>query len=147
MKPDRRGAVRAPFGRGDLTLTQTRDAADGSEASTQTYRTDLSMTLGALGGRAGFGLALEGDAFLVRTEPDAVDVPGLGRLEAADARSSRLRVGLEGSRAIALGTGATLTPSLEVGLRHDGGDAGTGAGLEVGGGIVQEEGRLEERFT
>ena len=54
------------------------------------------MSLGALGGRAallapaesgGFDLALEGDAFLVRTESDAVDVPGLGRLEAGEARS------------------------------------------------------------
>ena len=34
------------------------------------------------------------------------------------------------------GTGdLTLTPTLEVGLRHDGGDAETGAGIEVGGGV------------
>ena len=30
----------------------------------------------------------------------------------------------------------SLKPSLEVGLRHDGGDAETGAGMDVGGGLV-----------
>ena len=33
------------------------------------------------------------------------------------------------------GNRATFTPSAEVGLRHDGGDAETGSGLEVGGGL------------
>ncbi len=33
-----------------------------------------------------------------------------------------------------VGDGA-LTPRLEVGLRHDGGDAETGTGIEVGGGV------------
>ena len=32
--------------------------------------------------------------------------------------------------------GGTLTPSLEVGLRHDGGDAETGAGVELGAGLA-----------
>ena len=30
----------------------------------------------------------------------------------------------------------SLTPSVEVGLRHDGGDAETGAGMDVGGGLI-----------
>ena len=34
-----------------------------------------------------------------------------------------------------MGDGGALTPSLEVGLRHDGGDAETGTGIEVGGGL------------
>ena len=42
---------------------------------------------------------------------------------------------LEGSRGFPLGEGAVLTPGLEVGLRHDGGDAETGTGIEVGGRI------------
>ena len=40
------------------------------------------------------------------------------------------RVFVAGHRGIA--GSATLAPSLEVGLRHDGGDAGTGNGLEAG---------------
>ena len=30
---------------------------------------------------------------------------------------------------------SVLTPSLEIGLRHDGGDAETGSGVELGGGL------------
>ncbi|MYK68326.1 MAG: hypothetical protein F4020_01785, partial [Gammaproteobacteria bacterium] len=135
----------AGWGRGDLTLVQRRDASGEDGASAQTYRTGLSMAFGAFGGRAellaaaegdGFGLALKGDALLVRTGSGAVEVAGLGRLAAGDARSSRLRVALEGSRRIALDGGGTLPPSLEVALRHDGGDAETGAGVEVGVGIA-----------
>ena len=44
-----------------------------------------------------------------------------------------MRLALEGSRAFEIGDGAVLTPGLEVGLRHDGGDAETGTGVEVGG--------------
>ena len=51
------------------------------------------------------------------------------------ADASRLRLVLEGSRGFALGEGAVLTPGLEVGLCHDGGDAETGAGVEIGGRI------------
>ncbi len=50
---------------------------------------------------------------------------------------NRLRLGLEGTwRGIETGGGGTLTPTLEVGLRHDGGDAETGLGLEAGAGLA-----------
>lgn len=48
------------------------------------------------------------------------------------ANAGRLRLVREDSRPIALATGGLLTPSLEVGLCHDGGDADTGSGVEVG---------------
>ena len=49
---------------------------------------------------------------------------------------TRLRLGLEGTwRGLAIGTG-TLEPRLEVGLRHDGVDAETGFGLDLGGGLA-----------
>ena len=44
-----------------------------------------------------------------------------------------MRTALEGSRGFSLGGGVALTPSVEVGLRQDGGDAETGAGMDVGG--------------
>ena len=34
-----------------------------------------------------------------------------------------------------LASGATFTPSLEIGMRHDGGDGETGNGVETGGGL------------
>ena len=51
------------------------------------------------------------------------------------AETRRLRVAAEGSRAYALADGASLTPTLEAGVRWDGGDGATGAGLEAGGGL------------
>ena len=48
---------------------------------------------------------------------------------------TRLRLGLEGTwRGLEAG-GGELVPRLEVGLRHDGGDAETGFGFDLGGGL------------
>ena len=47
---------------------------------------------------------------------------------------TRLRLALEGSWEVSFGTDSLLRPTFEVGLRHDGGDAETGFGLEFGGG-------------
>ena len=49
---------------------------------------------------------------------------------------TRFRTGLEGSRGYTLAGRLALTPSIEVGLRHDGGDAETGAGLDLGTGLI-----------
>ena len=127
----------AGTGSGGLTLDVDDDAG-------QRYRTDLSMTLAATGVRGdlltpaeagGFALALKADAFWVRTESDAVRTPGVGSLAAARADATRVRALLDGSRAFSLAGGRTLAPSLELGLRHDGGDAGTGTGVELGAGF------------
>ena len=55
---------------------------------------------------------------------------------------TRLRVIVEGKRAFDMGGGATFTPSAEVGLRHDAGDAETGTGLEMGAGLSYAAGPL-----
>ena len=122
----------AGVGTGDMTIRFD----DGMEP----IRTGLSMRLGAVGARGdlltqdeagGMDLALKADAFLVRTESEkAADSA------ATTADASRVRLVLEGGRAFALGDGATLRPSLELGVRHDGGDAETGAGVELGGGVA-----------
>ncbi len=57
-------------------------------------------------------------------------------LAASESDVSRLRVGLEGSWGLALAGGGHLTPKLEAGARHDGGDAETGFGVELGGGLA-----------
>ena len=67
---------------------------------------------------------------LTRTESEKAD-----NLEAAEAGTSRVRVILQGSRRFATDGGGMMTPILEAGLRHDGGDAETGAGLELGVGL------------
>ena len=124
-------------GRGRVEVSER-----GAAGSPVTHSADLSMRLAALGGRAalpgigGMDLALKGDAFAVRMESDGTEAEGVGVLRAASGDSSRVRVALEGSRRVALAGGGTLTPRIEVALRHDGGDAETGAGIELGGGIA-----------
>ena len=119
-------------------------ALDLDGGAAERYRADLSMTMAAAGVRGeivtpaeagGFALALKADAFWVRTESDSVSAPGVGNLAAARADASRVRAMLDGSRTFALAGGATLTPKVELGLRHDGGDAETGTGTELGAGI------------
>ena len=108
------------------------------------WTTDTAMQMAAAGARGvlvpaadggGFELAARTDAQLVRMTSDAASGSDGGKLEATQSGTSRLRFMLEGSRAFALEGGGALTPSLEVGLRHDGGDAETGTGIEVGGGL------------
>ena len=66
-------------------------------------------------------LALKADAFFVTTESDKA-----ASSAATTADASRLRLVLEGGRSFDAGGGATVRPSLELGVRHDGGDAETG---------------------
>ena len=126
-------------GTGSGTLSLDLDGA-----VPQHYRTDLSMTLAAAGVRGdlvkpveagGFALALKADAFWVRTESEGVSASRFGNLASARGESSRVRAVLDGSRTFALSGGAALTPSVELGLRHDGGDAETGTGVEFGTGL------------
>ena len=104
--------------------------------------TGLSMAMVAGGGRGqilgdgnGFGLAFKADALWVGTHTKAVNGPG-GRLAATDAAVNRLRTALEGSHNLTIGNRMALTPSVEVGIRQDGGDAETGTGMDVGAGLV-----------
>ena len=99
--------------------------------------TDIGMKMGGLGTRgtllsstesSDFDVALKSDAFLVQTDADAAVQPAL------ETMTSRLRLLLEGGRPVELDSGR-MRPSLEVGMRHDGGDAETGLGLEVGGSL------------
>ena len=55
--------------------------------------------------------------------------------EAATMNMRRLRLGTEVSHERVYASGVSLTPWGELGLRHDGGDGETGAGLELGGGL------------
>ena len=125
-------------GYGEGTLTVTPANADGT--SQAALRTDLELAMGAVGLRGtvveapaegGFELAVKTDAMGVRTR--SASVPGLA---GASAEVTRLRLGLEGSRPFRFEGGAELRPSVEVGLRQDGGDAETGFGVDLGGGIA-----------
>ena len=120
------------YGWGDLTLEQ--------ETSPK-LETDTALVMGAFGGRGilfsaketgGFEVATRTDAMLTRTTSDAVSTAG-GNLASAEADAHRLRLVLEGSREVTWAEGQSLTPAVELGVRHDWGDAETGFGLELGG--------------
>ena len=83
------------------------------------------------GDDGGPALALVSDAMFVRTESERTR-----GLAAASADVTRLRLALDGSWRFVLAGDAALTPSLELGVRHDGGDAETGFGVDIGGGLA-----------
>ena len=124
------------YGTGALSLTP-----DGAGA----LETGVSMAMSAVGTRGeligsratgGFSLAFKADALWVGAASDLLD-GAAGRLNASEAGVTRVRTALEGSRGFSLvGGRLSLTPSVEVGLRRDGGDAETGAGMDVGGGLA-----------
>ena len=127
----------AGYGTGELTLTE------GSGEETNRYTADIALRMGAAGARGtllvpeeagGFELAVKSDAMWVRMTSETVE-----GMEGSETDTSRVRLILDGSRSFEMG-GGTLTPSLELGLRHDGGDAETGTGVEVGAGIRYAQG-------
>ena len=118
----------AGTGRGELTL-----APEGRDPATAGLRWSMAAagaagapaTVDALGGaRVGW----RADAMAARTTSEAA-----AGLAASGTGTTRLRLGLEAAWA------GTLSPRLEIGLRHDGGDAETGFGLEAGGGVRFED--------
>ena len=123
------------YGAGALRLTPAGGPALKSDLSMAMAAAGTRGELLASGGADGFALAFKADALWVGTAIEGVDGPA-GRLAATDAAVTRVRTGLEGSRGVTFARGLLLRPSVEVGLRHDGGDAETGSGVDIGGGLV-----------
>ena len=138
----------AGYGTGEVTLKTAPGSGSGAGMG-EKLSADTSWTMAAAGVRgalleapqegSGPALAVTSDALWARTSSEKT-----GELAATDSDVTRLRLGLEGSYRIAMeslsragrGNGASLMPKLEIGARHDGGDAETGFGIEVGGGIA-----------
>ena len=131
----------AGHGTGDVTLKTVLGGnykADTSwSMAAAGMRGDLLDAPGSLSGASGASsgsgpaLAVTSDALWTRTSSEKTN-----RLAASDSDVTRLRIGLEGSYRVAMENGASLVPKLELGARHDGGDAETGFGVELGGGIA-----------
>ncbi|MDE0456571.1 MAG: hypothetical protein OXI15_04695, partial [Chromatiales bacterium] len=122
----------AGVGAGEVTLDT---AMDGRYKADTTWRMAAAGLRGALLGASAEGsgpaLAVTSDALWTRTSSEKTD-----HLAASESGATRLRLGLEGSYHVALDGGGTLVPKLELGARHDGGDAETGFGVELGGGLA-----------
>ncbi|MDE0712733.1 MAG: autotransporter domain-containing protein [Rhodospirillales bacterium] len=112
------------------------DGAGGSQAS------DLAQWMAAAGVTGSLlasdrlidggttALRLKGETAFTWAEVDGAETLRSGRF-----RVSRHRLMLEGTHVQALASGATLSPSIEVGVRTDGGDGETGTRIEAGGGV------------
>ena len=108
--------------------------------------TGLSMAMAAGGSRgelmtsdAGFELAFKADALWVGTRTDAASGAS-GNLKATQAGVTRLRTALEGSKSTTIAARMAFTPSVEIGIRQDGGDAEVGRGVDVGLGLMLADG-------
>ncbi len=132
----------AGYGEGTLTLT-----SEGQDP----IRADLDLLMGAVGLRGivleaprngGVELAVKSDATGVRTT--TANTTGL---RATEAEVTRLRLGVEGSRAWRIKGDALLTPGIEAAIRHDGGDAETGTGVEVGARLGYGRERVSAQAT
>ncbi len=120
------------YGSGAVTL---EPETDGS------YRADTTWSMAAAGLRGGLlappesgsgpALAVTSDALWTRTSSEKTR-----DLAASESDATRLRLGLEGSWRVAMEGGGEFVPKLEAGARHDGGDAETGFGVELGGGFA-----------
>ena len=122
--------VAGGYGLGGLRLSP----ADGEPMETR-----INLLASAAGVRGtvvpasvtgGFSLGLNADGMLLRAASEAAS-----GVAATTADVNRIRLGLEGSYEVALGGSSRLTPSVEVGVRRDGGTAETGFGMDVGGGL------------
>ena len=122
------------YGQGEIEIKD-------EEAGTHTSDTTLRLASVGASGLLPIGDALiAGGTTTLRVKAQAsvaqMKVEGNGSLlEEQTIEAQRLRLALEGSHERTLASGGSLTPSFEVGLRHDGGDGATGTGLELGGGL------------
>ena len=112
------------------------------DASADTQSSDLTQQMVAVGASGPImtsdrmfeggttSLNLKGEAAFTQAEID-----GSGTLESTTLNASRQRLVLEGVYDQRLASGATFSPSLELGIRNDGGDGETGTGVETGAGV------------
>ena len=127
----------AGFGSGEVELD---DEASGPQARDLTQRMMAAGVNGPLmssdemiaGGTT--NLSLKGEVAFT-----SADVDGSGTLASLSLSASRQRLMLEGTHVQKLDSGATFTPSLELGVRNDGGDGETGTGIEAGGALRYED--------
>ncbi len=121
----------AGYGTGDVEIEDQSAAAQSSDLTQQMFAVGASgPLLSSDDASGGTSLRLKGEAAFTRA-----DIDGSGSLESMSLSASRQRLVLEGVYDHKLASGATFSPSLEIGLRNDGGDGETGNGIEAGGGL------------
>ena len=120
------------YGSGEVEV----DDSTGTQASDLTQQMVAAGVSGPLvasdrliaGGTT--SLRIKGETAHTRAELD-----GSEALESMTLNANRHRLMLEGSHVQDLASGATFSPSIEIGVRSDGGDGETGTSVEAGGGL------------
>ena len=131
------------IGEGNVTVTQF---ANENRSKNQTTEADISMRMGAVGAKGPIlsqsegnrmDMTLQTDGMYVRTDSDSTE-----GMKGAETEVTRLRLMIDSSRSFKTGQGGAFTPSFQMGVRHDGGDAEEGVGLEAGLAALYEAGGL-----
>ncbi len=115
------------YGWGDLEITDDGQGRVASDVETRTVSAGGDYQLPRVGSTT---FRLKGSALLTELE-----VEGNDGIEALDVEASLFRMAWEGAHKHMLSDGAYVEPSLEVGVRYDGGDGETGFGAELGAGF------------
>ena len=123
------------MGEGDVTLTQQN----------RFTKADTSMYMGAVGAKGSILSQSEGDGMDMTLQTDGMWVQMSSEktteMVSSESDVTRLRLTLDSSKNFKVGEGV-LTPSFQMGVRHDGGDAEEGMGLEAGGAFRYVEGGI-----
>ena len=123
----------AGIGSGTMTLAPEDAMVTEADLDWRMAAAGLRGDLSTPRGGQGLTLALVSD--LLWTQTDSARVARSG-LAASESEATRLRLGLEGHWSVPLEAGGSIAPRVEVGVRRDGGDAGEGLGIELGGGMA-----------
>ena len=121
------------YGAGDVEVDEDAGTSEARDLTQQMLAVGVSGPLMASDQLIEGGttrLSLKGDMAFTWA-----DIDGAADLRSTKLQASRQRMVLEGSHVQALASGASLAPSIEIGLRNDGGDGETGSGIEAGGGV------------
>ena len=120
----------AGYGAGTLRIEQDDSEKVETDTDLAMAAFDLSGVLWRSSEDGGLELLMKSDVLMSRATSDATQ-----ELAETEADVTRVRLGLEGGwRMLELGD-AALSPRIEVALRHDGGDAETGYGADLGVGL------------
>ena len=126
----------AGYGSGEVELDDESAGTQASDLTQSMVAAGVSgpwMSSDALIAGGTTNLNLKGEVAFT-----SADIDGSDTLESMSLSANRQLLMFEGEHVRKLDSGATLTPSLEFGLRNDGGDGETGTGVEAGGALRYE---------
>ena len=117
------------YGSGDLKITEATANPATADATLQTLGIGGSGTLLA---SRDTELRVKGEVQATRLEVGQAQDDAFNDMEVS---ATQTRLALEATRTLTAPNGAQILPSLELGMRHDGGDGATGNGVEIGAGL------------